>query len=180
MIDFESNVGLVYRVVNEDFASYVRFREDIEQEGMLGLWTACQTFDETRGTAFSTYATKCIKNRIAMYLRKELAYRSRVLSLDKLIDEDKGLATFVEEVYSSEDIDDKESIQLMKKYDAWGIIDLKLEGKTQRQIAKILNVNEATVSERFRMICIATRRELGILAEKNEKSGKDVKKNKKI
>lgn len=179
MIDFESNLGLVYRVVNEDFANYASFRDDLEQEGMLGLWTACKTFDEARGTAFSTYATKCIRNKIAMFLRKELRHRSRCVSLDKMIDEDRGDGTFIEEVVAEDNREAKEIVEVMKKYDSWGIIELKLDGKTQRQIAKILNVNEATISERFKSICNAARRELGILTEDDRESSRNAKKIKK-
>ena len=39
-------------------------REDVVQEGMIGLYYAIQTFDDSRGFKFSTYASVCIKNRV--------------------------------------------------------------------------------------------------------------------
>ena len=37
---------------------------DFYQEGLIGLMTAINTYDETKDTTFYTYATKCIKNNI--------------------------------------------------------------------------------------------------------------------
>ncbi len=39
-------------------------RDDLIQEGMIGLFQAIETYDEARGVMFSTYANVCIRNRI--------------------------------------------------------------------------------------------------------------------
>ncbi|OHD57500.1 MAG: hypothetical protein A2Y33_05895 [Spirochaetes bacterium GWF1_51_8] len=39
-------------------------REDLIQEGMIGLFNAIETFDTGKGIKFVTYASVCIKNRI--------------------------------------------------------------------------------------------------------------------
>ncbi len=38
--------------------------DDLIQEGLLGLWSAAQTYDPTRNATFKTYAFKCIDNRL--------------------------------------------------------------------------------------------------------------------
>ena len=43
--------------------------EDLIQEGMLGLLTAIRTFDETKRTAFRTYAEVCVRNRLRTAVR---------------------------------------------------------------------------------------------------------------
>ena len=63
------NTGLVYYIVNR-YNNYSWQREDLEQIGMLGLCKAAITFDESKGSKFSTYASRCIDNEILMYLRK--------------------------------------------------------------------------------------------------------------
>lgn len=44
-------------------------REDLTQEGMLGLIAAVYSFDENKGFTFSTFAGSCIKNRIISAVR---------------------------------------------------------------------------------------------------------------
>jgi RNA polymerase sporulation-specific sigma factor len=39
-------------------------REDLIQEGMIGLFSAINTYDKSRRIKISTYAQVCIKNRI--------------------------------------------------------------------------------------------------------------------
>lgn len=43
--------------------------DDILQEGYLGLWKACLSYDKHKGTAFSTYAVPCIRTQIFMAMR---------------------------------------------------------------------------------------------------------------
>lgn len=38
--------------------------EDLVQEGLLGLWSAAQTYNYDSSASFKTYANKCIDNRI--------------------------------------------------------------------------------------------------------------------
>lgn len=44
-------------------------KEDLLQEGYIGLWKACLTFDKDKGYQFSTYACKCIDSQIRTMLR---------------------------------------------------------------------------------------------------------------
>lgn len=67
--------------------------EDMYQEGFLGLCKASEKFDPKRGYKFSTYAIRCIINRIYRYLSKcessflSFGYQtaSRVIALRKLL-----------------------------------------------------------------------------------------------
>lgn len=69
---FNRNMKLVHYVAQKRFGfvdsdpSY----DDYAQEGFIGLMRACETFDESKGYQFATYAIICIRNQIAMYLRK--------------------------------------------------------------------------------------------------------------
>lgn len=64
------NIGLVHRIAR-DCCPYRNDRDDLIQEGMLGLLEAARRFDPSRQVAFSTYAYYWIRNRILTALREE-------------------------------------------------------------------------------------------------------------
>jgi len=43
----------------------------MQQVVMLGLWKACLKFDPSRGLKLSTFAYRCMRNELLMYLRKD-------------------------------------------------------------------------------------------------------------
>ena len=43
---------------------------DAYSAALEALWVALKTYDDSRSTAFGTYASVCIYNAIGMYLRK--------------------------------------------------------------------------------------------------------------
>lgn len=63
-------------------------KDDIVSEGMLGLIKAANTFDETKGYQFSTYAGLCIRNAMLMYIRKLNKHWHKEISLYTPIGED--------------------------------------------------------------------------------------------
>ncbi|NNE73983.1 MAG: sigma-70 family RNA polymerase sigma factor, partial [Acidimicrobiales bacterium] len=81
----EANLGLVYRVANTMRAPAHVDREDMVQDGMLGLERAVEKFDHTKGFKFSTYATWWIRQAIQRGLENSAstiripAYRSSEL-----------------------------------------------------------------------------------------------------
>ncbi|HSQ90169.1 sigma-70 family RNA polymerase sigma factor [Romboutsia sp.] len=54
---FDKNINIAYKVAHK-FADKVsdEIREDFIQEALIGLWYACENFDENKGYKFSTYA----------------------------------------------------------------------------------------------------------------------------
>lgn len=67
---FDKNKKLVFYVINKNYPK-LRNDEDISQSGYLGLWKACKKFDVNRGIKFSSFAIKCIKNEIGMFLKAQ-------------------------------------------------------------------------------------------------------------
>jgi len=55
--------GLIYVVVRRQYAGKCDYA-DLIQEGWIGLWQAILKYDPERGSAFSTYAGRAIRNRI--------------------------------------------------------------------------------------------------------------------
>lgn len=62
--------------------------EDLIQEGMLGLLSAVRTFEKTGGASFSTYAEKCIKNRLFSAVKRDGKGGNRILNDSVPIDDE--------------------------------------------------------------------------------------------
>ena len=67
------NMGLVHYVLHKYFPLYIDNQDNI-QNGYVGLIKAVDSFDESTGNTFSTYASRCIFNEIAMDLRRQNKY----------------------------------------------------------------------------------------------------------
>lgn len=63
------NLRLIYAQMHK---LNVPYNDDAYDYGLEALFKAAKTFDSSRGYAFSTYASTCIYNGIATYLRQEL------------------------------------------------------------------------------------------------------------
>ncbi len=169
MSRFDSNTQLVYFVFNENYQDYREHEEDLIQEGFMGLWKACQTFDASRGTKFSTYAVKVIKNEMGMYLRR-MARHSSNLSLDNFIGMPEDGTTFLNMLEDTPEnkLTVKEEYILMslkkaaERMNCTDILEMRLKGMKQVDIAKELGIHQATVSERMRTLYNMVRKELGI------------------
>lgn len=118
---FQKNMRLVYYVVNKMTShhdigrSYSGYeKDDLNQIGMIGLWKACQRFDENLGVKFSTYAVPTIQGEIANSMRvgagsikvpRESKVITKVISKRKEADIDysPSIEEIVEEFDCSED-----------------------------------------------------------------------------
>lgn len=79
-----NNIPLVYHIVRKDYPSYSN-DEDIISCGMVGLCTAANKFDPTKGS-FSSYARKFIHGEIRRELEKRKS-DSIVYSLDAMMED---------------------------------------------------------------------------------------------
>src|SRR5688500_984488 len=131
-------------------------REDIVQEGMIGLYKAVRDFDIQKNTAFRAFAELCVTRQIITAIKtatrqKHIPLNSYV-SLDKPIyDEDSertlqdvltgGCATDPEELYINreehEDIEDKMA-QILSELER-KVLMLYLDGRSYQEIAVDLN-----------------------------------------
>lgn len=65
---YDDNVNLVPYVYNTFFKCNRKYYEDLMQEGYLELWRVANNFDTSRSTSFASYATTCIKGKMARFL----------------------------------------------------------------------------------------------------------------
>lgn len=125
---------------------------DFYQEGLIGLMTAINTYDETKDTTFYTYATKCIKNNMLSSVRKSFSKKSKILndsySLDKMID-DSNLDFY--DVFSDERsnplnilFEEEEGKVLLNK-----LKDMFSSGEKEIFEYKVLGLSNAEIAEKI-------------------------------
>ena len=89
-------------------------RDDLIQEGMIGLLAAIKSFDCSKGTAFSTYCYTCINNSLQTALRK-VSRRKDIphgvlISLEEVTVNNNNTALRAEDSFLA-----KESVSLLTK-----------------------------------------------------------------
>ena len=83
----EHNLRLVAHVVRKYYTT-AKTPEDLISVGTIGLIKAIDSFNNSNGTRFATYAAKCIQNEILMLFRSQKKIGCEV-SLNDTIDIDK-------------------------------------------------------------------------------------------
>jgi RNA polymerase sporulation-specific sigma factor len=97
----EEELIILYRDLVEVIASKYSIapleKDDIIQEGMIGLLAAIKSFNSGKGTKFTTYASRCIDNSIRTALKKfsrlkDIPQDSIVALEDDLVENNFGLS----------------------------------------------------------------------------------------
>lgn len=100
------NIGLVINDAKRFFKYTGLDADDLLEEGLLGLRTAIDKFDVTRGYQFSTVAWQWIRQRRRRYLESQNMdrVRSKSMSLDSAIkDANSNAKTFVDMLQANTD-----------------------------------------------------------------------------
>lgn len=163
---FDSNVELVYFVFNRYYSKYRQFKDDLIQEGLMGLWKACQSFDESKGFMFSTYAVRVIYNQMAMFMRKEAKHFVNT-SLDRVVasvpDNNITYQDLLEDKPALSEYE-RDAIQMLVEQaekDGWSdIVNMRLKGYKQVEIAEELGMHPSRVSEIMRGLYAKVRKRL--------------------
>lgn len=172
------NRGLVYYIYNKlpDTAAKKRFKEDIIEEGMVGLLKGCQTFKDSKGIAPATYLSRCIQNRIAWFFR----HANRWQKLDSLDDVVYTSKDDNEEITVGDCISANEEDHFQLPIEQYVDIHFKhnpkcsvprctthfilkelQKGSTQSHISKALNMSQSYISRIIRDIGKSIDLELG-------------------
>lgn len=142
------NMGLVHYVLHKYFPLYIDNQDNI-QNGYVGLIKAVDSFDESTGNTFSTYASRCIFNEIAIDLRRRNKY-AKDISLHAVLAEgdirDDPLT--IEDVLSYEDdytpMYIQEFIQCLDEREIT-ILRYLMDGKTQKYVSDRLGMTRSNV-----------------------------------
>ncbi len=158
----EHNLRLVSHVIRKYYASYGA-QDELLSIGSLGLIKAIDSFKSEKGTRFATYGAKCVQNEILMFFRAGKKNSTEV-SINETIDIDKdgNPLTYLDiisvEDTVCEDIELKMHIEKLRE-----LVETTLSGrekeiiilryglmgyepKTQREVAKHLNISRSYVS----------------------------------
>ncbi len=170
----EHNLRLVSHIIRKYYSSYGA-QDELLSIGSLGLIKAVDSFKSEVGTRFATYGAKCVQNEILMYFRSRKK-ASHEVSMNETIDVDKDgnpltyLDVMSVEDTMAEDIELEGHIRRVRR-----LVEERLHGrereiiilryglmgyepKTQREVAKHLNISRSYVSR-------IEKRALGLLRE---------------
>jgi RNA polymerase sigma factor, sigma-70 family len=131
--------------------------EDLVQEGMLALFKASTTYDETRNASFKTFATNCIRCRLIDAIKKDGNSTSKTLngssSLDDIFDtpapDDDPLVTLLGE--EAVDIINTKIAEILTSSER-RIFDLYLEGLSYKEIGGTLKLSTKKVDNSLQQI----------------------------
>jgi len=142
-------------------------RDDLIQEGMVGLFSAVKAYDENREASFKTFASLCISHRIIKLLERSDNAKSSgniFISLDdSSVNAEKLIADF--SAVSDNDTDPeemyicKENISTLKKRIKEKlsrrenqVFDLYVSGESYSDIAKSLDITVKSVDNAIQRI----------------------------
>lgn len=158
----EHNLRLVAHIIKK-YHSSSEEQDDLISIGTIGLIKAVNTFDNTKGIKFATYASKCIENEVLMHYRAKKKSSNEV-SISEPIDVDsEGNPLTLIDIISIEDTiaddidrnikvrqlyeyveelnDEREKTIIILRYGLYGTVPL-----TQKQVAHKLDISRSYVS----------------------------------
>ncbi|WP_047983303.1 RNA polymerase sporulation sigma factor SigH [Ornithinibacillus californiensis] len=158
-------------------------KEDIIQEGMIGLYKAIRDYNEDKLTSFKAFAELCITRQIITAIKtatrqKHIPLNSYV-SLDKPIYDEESDRTLLDVIAGSTEIDPQELLvnqekfgdmevklsELLSEFER-GVLQLYLEGRTYQEISAELNRHVKSIDNALQRV----KRKLEQIMETNEVS----------
>ena len=138
-------------------------QDDLISIGTIGLIKGIDSYNDAKKTKITTYAARCIENEILMYFRSNKKSQNDVSLNDSIgYDKDGNEINLIDVLKDNskdlaEIIHTKENIKLLNKYlnllndrekeiivKRYGLLNQK--EKTQKEIAKSLNISRSYVS----------------------------------
>ena len=156
----ERNMGLVYYIAKrytETQESNTREPfEDLVSIGTIGLIKAVNTFDESKGFKFATYATRCINNEILMNFRRNKKKKQEISMQTPIHVDDNGNVMTIENTIDEKiDMNQEDDSRLQEMLDCLPMVEDKrnrnilllfLAGKRQKEIARIMGISQSYIS----------------------------------
>ncbi len=143
-------------------------REDLLQEGMIGLFKAIRDYDPDKKAAFNTFATICITNQMLTAIeaskRKKNSVLNNSVSLNGIGEHENNEALLLSDSPEKQFIE-KEALNDLKKRIKEvlsplenRVFDLFIEGKSYKEIGEILGKEEKSVDNALQRIKVKVKR----------------------
>jgi len=163
-----NNTGLVIYVMQKYNINIQD--EDTFMTGIVGLLKALDKYDPNKNVAFATYAMPAIRNQILMSFRKKEITISR--SLDEIVsirDDEICLKELIADTIDVAgeviaEIGSNSVLDILTEKER-KVVDLRLGGKKQREIARMMHLSQSYVSRILKSAKIKYERVLGGLDE---------------
>ena len=118
-------------------------RDDIAQEGVLGLYSAVESFDVSRGVPFEAFAVLCIKRRMYTYSSRFIKNDPDIIEDAESVESDEILEDDILDKAVMEDLF-RELRRNLSELES-GVLDLYLKGCTYAQISSSMSISEKSV-----------------------------------
>lgn len=147
------NYGIVFSVMKN--LGIPLTDEDMFQTGTIGLLKAINTFDDSRGYSFSTYAFPIVRNELLLVFRKSKRSVKAAFSLDDNVDTGNGESVPYAEMISDGKDYEENAVNLMLAQQIFEELSPReqrifimffVEGKTQREISEALGISQSYIS----------------------------------
>lgn len=159
-------------------------RDDVVQEGRIGLYKAISDYDKTKKSSFKSFAELCITRQIITSVKGATRLKHSPLnsyvSLYKPIHEEEETRPLLETLHNHETIDPLEKLIDEEHYRhiqsiimkaltrlEWEVLDLYLQGFTYDEISKKLNREEKSIDNALQRV----RKKIERLVEEETFSG---------
>ena len=132
---------------------------DLSQEGLVGFIKSVQTYDDSRGIMFSTYANTCITNKMLSFIAKmnKISF-NEALSDDVEAFSGIGNDSNVPESPESIILEQEKYREIISRISysltdlEWTVFNLYLEEKTYLQIADELSLSQKAVDNAMQRV----------------------------
>ncbi|HLR02481.1 MAG TPA: RNA polymerase sporulation sigma factor SigH [Virgibacillus sp.] len=177
-IHLGDNVALDY-IINK-YKNFVRLKartyfligadkEDIEQEGMIGLFKAIRDFDEDKLSSFKAFAEVCIIRQIITAVKTATRHKhiplNSYVSLDKPMYDEESERTLLDVIAGSTAIDPQELLvdreklldtelklsELLSEFEK-EVLHLYIGGCTYQEISEELNRHEKSIDNAIQRV----------------------------
>ncbi len=119
-----------------------RYRDDLVQEGLWGLYLGCCAYDTEKGVPFDAYIKVCIRNRIYSAARR-FASDSHLIPLEDLGETLPSTDLPIEDRYAESDALREAFREIQPRLSSleYSVLELYLSGITQKSIAQRLGIS---------------------------------------
>ena len=160
--------GELFNLIADRYFSAIRIKavtlshtdtEDSIQEGLMGLWSAVQTYDFSKNIKFRTYAFRCIENAILSGIKKHLGKRQ--IPKGNIVYLDDSAAHIFQDTFPSPEesiIQQEDYLCMVEKIKCvlsqkeLCVLSYYLAGNSYQQIAHIMNCDKKAVDNAIQRI----------------------------